>query len=219
VGSNVVGGPLGGGTGIDYDAVRKALAEREGKVDSLFGSPLGIETGQFGLLGKTLSSLLGNPWGFRPEDLQAARTRISEREAGLRTSQLSRLNASKFGPRVADYALRESLRGQSASRITDQELALDMSNQQMKQQNFLAAISAALNAAGVSAGLTGQHAQLTAQMFDPIAAGTDTGGSGALPAERGLKENRLPGETLADQLRREAAAWQAHYGGATTPTG
>lgn len=210
-------------TGIDFEAIKKALADQAAKVDGIFGGQLGVGTGQFGQLGSVLSGMMGNPTGFNPADMQKARTRIAEREAGIRTGQLSRLNASKFGPRVADFSLRESLRGQSGQRITDQELALDMADQQMKQQNWMAAIQAALGTAGISAGLTGQHAQIVGNSNSAFAAGEGGGqsgpGSSQLPNERGLPQNRLPGESLADQIRREAAAWQAYYGGASTPTG
>ena len=211
-------------TGIDFDAVKKALAEQEGKVRDIFGGQLGIGTGQFGLLGSTLTNMLSNPQGYDPKDLALARTRISEREAGLRGTALQNLGVSKLGPRVADAALRESIRGQSGQRITDAELGLDFQNQQMKQQNILAAIQAALGTSQISAGLTGQLGQITASAFNPLSVATPGGGAqepggSMLPNERGLPANRLPGESLADQLRREAAAWQAYYGGSTTPTG
>lgn len=210
-------------TGIDYDAVRQALAAREGQVDNIYGRTLGVGSGQFGALESTLMQMLTNPQGYNPKDLALARTRIAEREAGVRGTNLEQLGVSKLGPRVADSALRESIRGQSAQRITDAELGLDFQNQQMRQQNILAAIQAALGTAQVSAGYNSDYARLKASMFDPVAAGSGGGGEGPggamLPNERGLAENRLPGESLADQLRREAAAWQAYYGGATTPTG
>ena len=215
--------PWGGGTGIDFGAVQEALAKQKAEVNSIFGGQLGIGSGQFGALGSVLQNMLTNPQGMNPKDMALARTRIAEREAGVRGTALERMGVSQLGPRVADSALRESIRGQSGARITDAELALDFQNQQMMQQNLLAALQAALGTAGISAGLAGQHGNITAQMFNPIAAGMGGGGnqsgpgSKLLPNERGLSENRLPGESLADQLRREASAWEAYYGGAKGP--
>lgn len=210
-------------TGIDFELVKKILAEQEGKVRDIFGGKLGIDTGQFGLLGSRLSAMLNNPQGYNERDLQLARTRIAEREAGARATAFSNLGSPALGQRLADSVLRERIRGDSSQRITDAELQLEFQNQQMKQQNLLAAIQAALGASGISAGLTSDLGQIVASAYNPLpyAGGGETQGPGSsmLPNERGLPENRLPGESLADQLRREAAAWQAYYGGNSTPTG
>lgn len=225
-GGRVYGPQLPGfnNTGIDFDQIKQILAEQEGKVRDIFGGELGIGTGQFGILGSRLASMLTNPQGFNEKDLQLARTRIAEREAGTRATALSNLGSPLLGRRLADETLRENIRGQSSQRITDAELALDFQNQQMKQQNLLAAIQAALGSAGISAGLTSDLGQIIAGAYNPLpyagaGGGQEGPGGSMLPNERGLAENRLPGESLADQLRREAAAWQAYYGGASTPTG
>jgi hypothetical protein len=217
-------GPMlpGLNTGIDFKAVADAIAKQKGEVKDIFGKTLGVGSGKFGALESVLADLLKNPWGFNEADLTKARTRISEREAGMRQGAFQRLSegAGGFrGGRILDKTLRESMRGQSAQRITDAELALDMANQTMKQQNFVAAIQAALGAAGISGNLVGQEANIFANAFAPLPVGGEGGpGSSQLPNERGLPENRLPGESLADQLRREAAAWQAYYGGGSFPT-
>lgn len=218
-------GLLGGlNTGLSYDEAAAALAAQEGKVDSIFNSPLGIESGQFGLLGDTLARLLKNPQGFNEDALRAARTRIAEREASLRTGGFERLTGasgrSGFGKdRLANRTLRESLRGQSGQRITDAEIALEMENAKLQQQSIQAAIQAALGVSSISAGLAGQHAGIAASSYNPLAVGGGYGegggggypGSGLLPSSFGSQENRLPGESLADQIRREAAARQAAY--------
>jgi hypothetical protein len=208
-------------TGIDFKAIADAIAKQKGEVKDIFGRTLGVGSGKFGALESVLAGLLQNPWGFNEADLTKARTRISEREAGMRQGAFQRLSegAGGFkGGRVLDKTLRESMRGQSSQRITDAELALDMANQTMKQQNFMAAIQAALGTAGISAGLVGQEADIFANAFAPVpVAGQEGPGSSQLPLERGLKENRLPGESLADQLRREAGAWSVYYGGGAFP--
>ncbi len=215
------GGGAGGfgGTGISFEDVLAALEAQEGKVRGAFGAPLGAGTGQFGQLGATLLEMLRNPQGFGAENLRASRTRIAEREAGIRTGGFQRLsNASSRagfgGGRPGDVALRESLRGQSGARITDAELALDREDALLRQQNLMAALQAALGTANISAGLQGQLGGILGSAFNPLAlqgldGGPGAGGGGGLPTSFGDVANRLPGESLADQIRREAAARQA----------
>lgn len=210
----------GGGTGISFEDVLEALNAQEGKVRGALGGPLGIESGQFGQLGQTLMDLLLNPRGFGEEALTAARTRIAEREAGVREGGFRRLSQASSragfgGGRAGDVALRESLRGQSGQRITDAEIALDFQNAQLQQQNLQAALQAALGTANISAGQQQQLAQILASAFNPLALEGGQFGEGgglgesALPTSFGDPANRLPGESLADQIRREAAARQA----------
>ncbi|MBK8583440.1 MAG: hypothetical protein IPL86_16990 [Flavobacteriales bacterium] len=189
----------------------------KGEVDKIFGQNIGPDNGKFGVLGNILTKLLSNPQGFDAKTRQGVLTRLAEREAGTALDQkrrLARLGTVAGGQNAGLMtALQEQLRGESSSRLSSAELDFEVEDQKMKQQQLLQALISGVGLAGVGAGQQGQQAQIAAGMQIPVGSGGAGAGAG-LPTQFGLPANRLPGETMAEQIKREAAARAAANPGA-----
>jgi len=202
---------------VSYENALAAYLEKMGEVSGIFGKSIGPDSGRFGVLGNVLTRMLSNPEGFDAKTRQAVMTRLAEREAGTRTDQQRRgtqmAGSSGFrGNQVGVEQMLQELRGESSSRLSSAELDFEMQNQQLRQANLQSALSAALQAAGIDASLIGQQADITARAQKPL----PLGDTSELPTNFGDVKNRLPGETLAEQIRREAAARAAAQGGSGT---
>jgi hypothetical protein len=183
--------------------------EKMAEVSGIFGKSIGPDSGRFGVLGNVISQMLANPRGFDAKTKQAALTRLAEREAGInkdvtrRAGQMT--NRAGFrGNQIGVEQLLQELRGESASRLSSSELDLEMQDQSLRQQNLQSALASALQAAGIDASLIGQQADITARAQKPLP--LEGQGGVQLPSTFGDVKNRLPGESLAEQIRREAAA-------------
>ena len=233
---NFTGFGGGGGAGVpNFEETARAREQLVSEIQRALGGQLGFGSGQFGQVGGVVGDLLRDPSVIGGENLRLAQGRIAEREAGIRQAQQRRLQGGQGGGQVSDAArelLSEQLRGQSAGRIASQELDLALQADQLASQNRQSAIQAALQAAGISAGQSSTLAQLLGQLGLPLRGGGGAGSPGGTSAPRpgsvtaggiagsrggtggqgfvaprfGDPRARLPGESLADQIRREAAA-------------
>lgn len=188
----------GGGfeQGPSFAAMREAFNQTVGDVRGQLTGP--TDLGRFGALGGTVQQGFTNPQGFGDAIKQRAMTRIAEREAGLREQGLRNLQNSAgsggFARSTSYNDVGQNIRGQSAGRIADAELGLEMQDAALRNQNYGENLRAALGLTGVEQGYRSQLADILANIQRPI--GEDVGAGGLPGAAPGYKYINARGEPL-----------------------
>ena len=190
------------------------------RIGGTFGMQLPGE-GQMGYL----QGQLTNPTGLTPQTIQDLMRSATEREAGLRESQLSglanRAGATGFGQSASALGVGADIRGQSAGRLTDAEMNIRLQDEMAKRQMQQLALQGMLGYGGMRAGLQGQLLGAQAGIGQPITQGGN--------ATAGIMSQQFPGESNQDYIsrigydefnrRRESGQWgnQGFVGGWTLP--
>lgn len=191
------GGGMGGGEqGPSFAQTKAAFDQTVGDVRGQLSG--GVDLGRFGALGGGVMQGFQNPQGFGDEVKRRALTRISEREAGLREQGLRTLQnqagAGGFARSTSYNDVGQNMRGQSAQRINEAELGLEMQDAGLKNQRYSEALRAALGLTGVEQGYRSQLADILANVQRPL--GEDVGGGGLPGAAQGYKFINERGEPL-----------------------
>jgi hypothetical protein len=216
---------VGGGAPDLGAAAQQAFQDAMRDFDTEINRDIGPE--RFGALGQALLGRSVNPKGFGDEIMQRQMTRLSEREASVRESGMGQLATMRGAPSRIE-SVRNALRGESASRLSSAELDLLTQDAMLAAQNKGIDVPAAVQLALADAGLAQSAAMFKGSVHRPLTGGGGMQpdgsllGAGGAPLIRadgsinvGDPKNRLPGESLADQIRREAqerAQAQAGWG-------
>jgi hypothetical protein len=182
-----------------------------------------IGPGRFGAFGAAMGARAIQGQGFGDAIMKRILTRLAEREAGVRAAGQNDLanvmaRGGLAGNTSAAEALRQSLVAQSSSRLSSAELDAEIQDAMLRKQDEASARQAALGLTGIDADLAKAAALFKGSIPRPlVGGGGKRGADGSLMGAGGAPlvygdgrtnvgdpRNRLPGESLADQIRREA---------------
>lgn len=177
-------GGFGGEQGPSFADTKAAFEQTMGDVRGQLTGPTDLS--RFGALGGAAMNGVLNPQGFGPEILQRQMTRLAEREAGMREAQMrtlqNRAGSGGFARSTSYNDVAQNMRGQSAGRLNDAELALLMQDAQLKGTNRESALRAALGLTGAEQGYRSQFADILANIQRPLPqGGQGMGGGTPLP--------------------------------------
>ena len=197
-GWNQGGGGGNGGGQPSFADTKAAFEQTMGDVRGQLGG--NVDLNRFGALGGAAMNGVLNPQGFGDEIMQRQMTRLGEREAGMRESQLrtlqNRAGAGGFARSTSYNDVAQNMRGQSAGRLNDAELALMMQDAQLKGSNRESALRAALGLTSSEQGYRSQFADILANIQRPLPQGGQGGGTGLPGAAQGYKFINERGEPL-----------------------
>lgn len=188
----------GGEQGPSFADTKQAFDQTVGDVRGQLTG--GADLGRFGALGGGVMQGFSNPQGFGDEVKRRALTRISEREAGLREQGLRGLQnsagAGGFARSTSYNDVGQNIRGQSAGRINDAELQLEMQDAGLRNQKYSESLRAALGLQGIEQGYRSQLADILANIQRPLGESVGGGGGGLPGAAQGYKFINARGEPL-----------------------